>query len=148
MYSCIRVEWVAMPIYLKYRGAWLRLKEVYQPAEALKSRRRRSRSSSTTIGMLVAESVEPPKLDGLRYSAEIPVSSTKVTRFAAYLILRAPYVTVIIEPRGNDYVAKIYSKSRKELEQHKRLVEEILRQVGGLLEEEVEEEEEAEEEEE
>ncbi len=137
-----------MPIYLKYRGTWLRLKEVYSYAEVVRTRRRRTRGSTASTGMLVAESVDAPRLNGLKYTVEIPVSSTKVTRFAANLLLRAPHVTVVIEPRGEDYIARIYSRSKSELEEHKRIVESVLRQVGGLIEEEEDVEEVEEEEEE
>ncbi len=137
-----------MPVYIKHKGTWLRVKEVYH-IEPVR-RRKRTRSSTSTSSMLVAESVDKVNLNGLRYRAEIPISSTRVTRFAARLFQSYPNITVLIEPRGEDYVAIVYARSKKELEQYTKLVEQIARQVGVMLEEEeeiVEEEEEVEEEE-
>ncbi len=138
-----------MPVFLKHRGVWLRIKEVYkiEPRRARKRGKKSTPKSSAASGMLVAESVEKLPLDGLKYRAEIEVSSQKVTRFAAQVMLAAPHITVVIEPKGEDYVAIVYARSKRELEQYKKLVESIARQVGAMREEEEElEEEEVEEE--
>ncbi|WP_167827901.1 hypothetical protein [Pyrolobus fumarii] len=133
-----------MPVYLKHRGVWLRVKEVYAIVSTGRRKRRgkqRSTSTSSSSGMLVAESVERVPLNGMKYKVEIPIASTRVTRFAAQLVLRVPHVTVVIEPRGDDYVAIVYARSRKELQEYKNLVEKIAREVGVAREEEEVEEE-------
>ena len=138
-----------MPVFLKHRGVWLRIKEVYriEPRRAKKRGKKSAPRSSAASGMLVAESVDKLPINGMRYRAEIEVSSQRVTRFAAQVMLAAPHVTVVIEPRGEDYVAVVYARTKRELEEHKRLVESIARQLGAMREEEEEiEEEEVEEE--
>ena len=132
-----------MPVFLKHRGVWLRIKEVYkiEPRRS-KKRKKGTRSTSSVSGMLVAESVDKLPLDGMKYRAEIEISSTRVTRFAARVMLEAPHVMVVIEPKGEDYVAVVYARSRKELEDNLRLVQSIARKVGVMREEEEELEEE------
>ena len=49
---------------------------------------------------------------------------------------------VVIEPKGEDYIAVVYARSRKELEDNLRLVQSIARKVGVMREEEEELEEE------
>ncbi len=139
-----------MPVYLRHKGTWLRIKEVYRIEPVRQRKKRKSSKTTTYSSMLVAESVDKVPLDGLRYKAEIPISSTRVTRFAAQLFLSLPHATILIEPRGEDYVAIVYARSKRELEQLVSQVEHIARMVGVSMEEEEEEsvEEEGEEEEE
>ncbi len=131
-----------MPVFLKHRGVWLRIKEVYkiEPRRSKKRKKSSRGASASTGGMLVAESVEKLPVNGMKYKAEIEVSSLRVTRFAARVMLEAPHVTVVIEPKGDDYVARVYARSKKELEEHLRLVESIARKVGVMMEGEEEEE--------
>ena len=140
-----------MPVFLKHRGVWLKIKEVYkiEPRRS-KKRKKSTKSVSSASGMLVAESVDKLPLNGMKYKAEIEISSTRVTRFAARVMLEAPHVMVVIEPKGEDYVAVVYARSKKELENNLRIIQSIAKKVGVMREEEeeLEEEEEISEEEE
>jgi len=129
------------PVYLKHGGVWLRIKEVYSVYTSSK-RRKKSRTTSSQQS-LVAEMVEKPETNGLRYVESMIISSSKISRFIARLHLAAPQVVAVVEPYGDDYIVKFYGKTKQDALEAKKLGERIARelQVRGST---VEEEEEAE----
>ncbi|NPA04770.1 MAG: hypothetical protein GXO09_01565 [Crenarchaeota archaeon] len=118
-----------MPIYLRHRSAWLRIKEVYSLQSASSGKRRR-KSKTTPYGM-VAECVNPPKLDSGMPSAELKVSASKVTKFITrlYRVLDAD-VIVLVKPRDEyHYMVKIYAPSKDKLEKALRQARAIIAEL-------------------
>ncbi len=131
-----------MPVYLSYGNTWLKLKDA--ALEPIQQRGRRKKKLSAPYA-LVAESVDKVNLRGLVKVFETVVPSTKVSRFAARLVKEVPQsMVVLIEPYGEDYIARFYAP-RKDYEAHARqavdkLFRELKLQKGVEEEEEVEEE--------
>ncbi len=134
-----------MPVYLSYGSVWLKLKEAPEP-QAAGGRRRRQRRVSAPYG-LVAESVERVDLDGLEKVYEVVVPATKVSRFASRLLKTIPAsFTVLIEPHGDDYVARFYAPNASYAGEAASIVARLFRELKVSGEEEVEGEVEEEEE--
>jgi hypothetical protein len=135
-----------MPVYLSYGSSWLKLKEVPEP---LQVGRRRKQRRVAPYG-LVAETVDSVKLNGLMKVYEVVVPATKVSRFASKLVKSVPHtITVVIEPHGDDYVARFYAPSASYASEVQAITSRLFRELKvSEAAEEAEVEVEAEEEEE
>ncbi|MET1101122.1 MAG: hypothetical protein ABWW69_01390 [Pyrodictiaceae archaeon] len=134
-----------MPVYIMHKDVWLKLKEVYTIQT---SSRRRTRSVRVAPYGMVAEAVRDLKLSGFRYKEQLEVPSSKVSRFAARAHMAiADSVIVLIKPKDDDYVAEIRAKTKRELEEAKKVLSKLLEELRTRKTEElvIEEEEESEE---
>ncbi len=112
-----------MPIYLRHRSVWLRIKEIYTIHSSRRSSKRgskRKRQAGTTPYGMVAECVEPPRVGDGMPSAELKVPASKVTKFMTRLhkALGDSEVIVLVEPRGEYYYrVRIYAPNASSLEE-------------------------------
>ncbi|KSW12303.1 hypothetical protein CF15_06030 [Pyrodictium occultum] len=140
-----------MRVLIRHGDVWLLLKEVYTIQRGRRRRGRQRTRSAAPYGM-VAESVEKPPVNGMKYSGYVEVPATKVSRFATKMHMAEGNAVIAIEPDGLDsYKAVIYASTKSELERVKRLAESVIaslqvrrgRSIGeearGEEEEEVEE---------
>ena len=126
-----------MPVYLSYGSIWLKLKET--ASEPVQQKGRRRKRTATPYG-LVAESVERLDLRGLVKVYEVVVPSTKVSRFAARLVKELPhYMTAVIEPYNEDYIARFYAPGRQHEAAARSAVDKLFKELR-LQREEAEEE--------
>ena len=129
-----------MPVYLSYGNMWLRLKDT---AVSQVQRRGRKRKPTAPYG-LVAESVDKVDLRGLSKIYEVVVPATKVSRFAARLVKELPSSLVaIIEPYGEDYIARFYAPRKTYEQTIRQTVDKLFKELKVQheeAEEEVEEE--------
>ena len=114
-----------MPVYIQHGNMWLMLKEVY----TLRTSSKKSKQSRSAPYGMVAVSVSRLDLRGYNHVEEVQVPSSKVSRFAAKMHLAALSALVVIEPRGEDYVAKLYGRTKKEVEEAKKVALEVLREL-------------------
>ncbi|RUM47334.1 MAG: hypothetical protein DSY37_02795 [Hyperthermus sp.] len=135
-----------MKVVLRHEGTWLLVREVYAIRRQRGKRRGRQRQTSAPYGT-VAESVDKPPLNGLRYTESIEVPATKVMKFIVKAFQLPGDTTIVVKPLTREsYEAKIYAKTREEaaraLAQLARLLSELGRRRGGEEQEQAESEEE------
>ncbi|NOZ88804.1 MAG: hypothetical protein GXO15_02645 [Crenarchaeota archaeon] len=128
-----------MRVVVRLDNSWLLIKGVYTATRP--GRRRKRQRSHATAGTVVAESVDRPPVDGLRYTASIEVPATKVMRFVIRMFREPGHAVIVVEPHTVEtYLARIYSSSREEARRvaslAERVVASLLRRGEGEEEEE------------
>ncbi len=134
-----------MQVYLHYGGTWLRVKEVYTIQSGVGRRRRSKQQPRSSPYGLVAESIDSkPDTRGYKFTAEVTVPAMKVSRFAAraHMVGNVDAIVLIEEESPDTYKARVYAKSRQELENAVRILSEIISSLqAGRRRAEAEEEE-------